>query len=260
MNSSFLLSITTFIYGLAAFLYIAFWVFKKPLPGRLATWTVFLAVICNTIGIIMRWVESYRLGIGHAPLSNLYESLIFFSWKPHHRCIYDATCFFNNGVCLDVPKYQRSNTAAASGIEKQLVDCPCYGVFYRVRRLCHCFWYELYVSFQTKGYRGKKQFTRTLPEYQNFGRTEPSNDNVRVSIFDNRHHNRSGLGQFSLGPLLGLGSQRNLVPDYLVHLCDIAACPDDERLGWQTHCISFHPWIYCCTLYIFRSKLFAWFT
>jgi cytochrome c-type biogenesis protein CcsB len=80
MNSSFLLSITTFIYGFAAFLYIAFWIFKKPLPGRLATWTVFLAVICNTIGIVLRWVESYRLGIGHAPLSNLYESLIFFAW------------------------------------------------------------------------------------------------------------------------------------------------------------------------------------
>ncbi len=80
MNSSFLLSITTFIYGLAAFLYMAFWVFKKPLPGRLATWTAFLGVIGNTMGIIMRWVESYRLGIGHAPLSNLYESLIFFSW------------------------------------------------------------------------------------------------------------------------------------------------------------------------------------
>ena len=80
MNSSFLLSITTFIYGLAAFLYIAFWIFKKPLPGRLATWTIFLAAIGNTIGIIMRWVESYRLGIGHAPLSNLYESLIFFAW------------------------------------------------------------------------------------------------------------------------------------------------------------------------------------
>ena len=80
MNSSFLLSITTFIYGLAAFLYIAFWIFKKPLPGRLATWTIFLAVVGNTIGIIMRWVESYRLGIGHAPLSNLYESLIFFAW------------------------------------------------------------------------------------------------------------------------------------------------------------------------------------
>jgi len=28
----------------------------------------------------LRWVESYRMGIGHAPLSNLYESLVFFAW------------------------------------------------------------------------------------------------------------------------------------------------------------------------------------
>jgi len=80
MNSSFLLSITTFVYGLAAFLYIAAWVFKKPLPGRLATWTAVIAILGNTAGIILRWVESYSLGIGHAPLSNLYESLIFFAW------------------------------------------------------------------------------------------------------------------------------------------------------------------------------------
>ena len=80
MNSSNLLSITTFVYGLAAFLYIASWVFKKQLPGRLATWTAIIGVAGNTAGIILRWVESYQLGIGHAPLSNLYESLIFFSW------------------------------------------------------------------------------------------------------------------------------------------------------------------------------------
>ena len=41
---------------------------------------VILGVCGNTAGMIMRWLESYRLGIGHAPLSNLYESLIFFSW------------------------------------------------------------------------------------------------------------------------------------------------------------------------------------
>ncbi|MEE8432809.1 MAG: c-type cytochrome biogenesis protein CcsB [Candidatus Desulfatibia sp.] len=80
MNSSFLLSITTFVYGLAAFLYIASWIFKKPLPGRLATWTAIVGVAGNTGGIIVRWVESYSLGIGHAPLSNLYESLVFFAW------------------------------------------------------------------------------------------------------------------------------------------------------------------------------------
>jgi len=79
MNSSLVLSITTFIYGFAAILYIAFWIFKNPLPGRLATWTAMIGAACNLAGMIMRWVESYSLGIAHAPLSNLYESMVFFS-------------------------------------------------------------------------------------------------------------------------------------------------------------------------------------
>jgi len=80
MNSSLMLSLTTFVYGLAAFLYIVSWVFKKQAVGVLATGTSVAGIAANTAGIIMRWVESYELGIGHAPLSNLYESLVFFSW------------------------------------------------------------------------------------------------------------------------------------------------------------------------------------
>ncbi len=80
MNSSIVLSVVTFVYGFAAFLYILSWVFKKLSPGQLATWVAFLGLAGNTAGIIMRWVESYKLGIGHAPLSNLYESLVFFAW------------------------------------------------------------------------------------------------------------------------------------------------------------------------------------
>ncbi len=34
----------------------------------------------HTFGLILRWVESYQLGIGHAPLSNFYESLVFYAW------------------------------------------------------------------------------------------------------------------------------------------------------------------------------------
>ena len=79
MNSSQLLSLTTFVYGLAAFLYLAGWVFRRPLPGRVATWTCLVAVVGNMAGIALRWAESYRLGIGHAPLANLYESLTFFA-------------------------------------------------------------------------------------------------------------------------------------------------------------------------------------
>lgn len=37
-------------------------------------------LLIQTIGIGMRWYESYQMGIGHAPLTNMYESLIFFSW------------------------------------------------------------------------------------------------------------------------------------------------------------------------------------
>ena len=80
MNSSLILSIITFVYGLAGFMYIFAWVFKQPRAGQAATWIALIGWLGNTTGILMRWVESYRMGIGHAPFSNLYESLVFFAW------------------------------------------------------------------------------------------------------------------------------------------------------------------------------------
>lgn len=80
MNSSNLLSIVTFIYGFTAFLYITAAVFNKTIAGRTAKWAAITGLFINAAGIIMRWVESYKLGIGHAPLSNLYESLVFFAF------------------------------------------------------------------------------------------------------------------------------------------------------------------------------------
>jgi len=37
-------------------------------------------LIVQTAAIGLRWKESYDLGHGHAPLSNLYESVVFFAW------------------------------------------------------------------------------------------------------------------------------------------------------------------------------------
>jgi len=79
MNSSLILSITTFVYGAAAFLYIAAWVFHKDALGRFAFRTGVAGVIGNVAGFGLRWAETYQLGVGHAPLSNLYESLVFFA-------------------------------------------------------------------------------------------------------------------------------------------------------------------------------------
>ena len=80
MTSSHFLSISTFVFALAAFLYMAALIFRKPRLALPARWTVVAAVLLTTAGLLLRWVESYRLGIGHAPLSNLYESLVFFAW------------------------------------------------------------------------------------------------------------------------------------------------------------------------------------
>ncbi len=79
MNSSSILSITTFVYAAAAFLYIFAWIFKKDFPGKVATWVASVGLAGNISGFILRWIESYQMGIGRAPLSNLYESLVFFA-------------------------------------------------------------------------------------------------------------------------------------------------------------------------------------
>ncbi len=80
MSSSSILSIVTFVYGAAGFLYLIAWIFKKPSVNRWATFVTVAAVAGGTLGIGLRWVESYQMGYGHAPLSNLYESLVFFAW------------------------------------------------------------------------------------------------------------------------------------------------------------------------------------
>lgn len=80
MNSSVLLSVVTFAYLLATSVYLAGITFHKP---KILSWGTVCAVVTlgvQTAGIALRWKESYDLGFGHAPLSNLYESLVFGSW------------------------------------------------------------------------------------------------------------------------------------------------------------------------------------
>ncbi len=80
--NSLILSIVTFIYGLAGVIYLFAWIFRKEGAAKLATWVAVIALVGNTAGIVLRWIESYQLGseTGHAPFSNMYESLVFFAW------------------------------------------------------------------------------------------------------------------------------------------------------------------------------------
>ncbi|MBF0209512.1 MAG: c-type cytochrome biogenesis protein CcsB [Desulfamplus sp.] len=80
MNSSIILSVTTFVYAFASVLYIGSWTFKKEVMAKAGFFILVAGFTGNTMGIILRWIESYKIGYGHAPFSNMYESLVFFSW------------------------------------------------------------------------------------------------------------------------------------------------------------------------------------
>lgn len=81
MDSSLLLGVTTFAYLLSAAGYIALLVFRIHKFAPVATTATILAFMFNTSGIGLRWFESHQIGIGYAPLSNMYESLVFFAWS-----------------------------------------------------------------------------------------------------------------------------------------------------------------------------------
>jgi len=79
-NSSFLLSLVTFAYFGSALAYLCLLIFKKDFFGLFASWLTMVTAAAHTLAIIWRWIESYQIGIGRAPFTNLYESLIFFAW------------------------------------------------------------------------------------------------------------------------------------------------------------------------------------
>ena len=78
--NTYIFSIVTFVYMAAMVVYLAYLAFRRPLVARLATVILVAGFLAQTVAIGMRWYESYEMGIGHAPMSNLYESLVFFSW------------------------------------------------------------------------------------------------------------------------------------------------------------------------------------
>ncbi len=80
MLDSIILSYVTFVYFAAFLFYLVMMVMGKEFPGRLATVMSVAGLVVQTAAIVLRWKTSYKLGIGHAPFSNLYESLVFFAW------------------------------------------------------------------------------------------------------------------------------------------------------------------------------------
>lgn len=75
-----ILGLVTIIYFIMFFFHFIYFVSKKEGILRTIWWGIYINFGLHTCGIILRWIDSYRLNMGHAPFTNLFESLIFFSW------------------------------------------------------------------------------------------------------------------------------------------------------------------------------------
>ena len=79
MNSGHLFSIVTFLYFASFIFYLIYFFARDRFTGKVGFLLAVVGFILEVIAFFMRWAESYKMGIGHIPLSNLYESLVFFT-------------------------------------------------------------------------------------------------------------------------------------------------------------------------------------
>jgi len=80
MFSNKILGVVTFLYLFLFLFHLIYFASKKEKVLNLIWIVLYITLGLHTLGLVGRWFESYKLGMGHAPLSNFYESLIFYAW------------------------------------------------------------------------------------------------------------------------------------------------------------------------------------
>ncbi|MFK5927472.1 MAG: c-type cytochrome biogenesis protein CcsB [Desulfuromusa sp.] len=83
MDSGQLFNITTIAYFAAMVLFFAYIATKNKTVALVATLTSLVGFLIQTTALGLRWYESYQIlgQDGRAPLTNLYESVVFFAWS-----------------------------------------------------------------------------------------------------------------------------------------------------------------------------------
>jgi len=81
MSNVILFNLTTVLFGVASALYLGALYAKNDKISGVGTWVCVLAAVVSTAALGVRWYESYQMGIGRIPVTNLYESLVFFAWS-----------------------------------------------------------------------------------------------------------------------------------------------------------------------------------
>jgi len=80
MNNETLFGIAMVFYLLATLCYMGYVVSRNQRVGVVASVVALTGWVVNTVAFGWRWIETYKAGFGYIPLSNMYESMVFFAW------------------------------------------------------------------------------------------------------------------------------------------------------------------------------------
>ena len=80
LSSQILFNFSMGIYLVCFLCYLVFVTTQHRGIGSLASVVLSIGLILHSAGLALRWTETHQTGYGYVPLSNMYESLIFFSW------------------------------------------------------------------------------------------------------------------------------------------------------------------------------------
>jgi hypothetical protein len=265
------------IYLLVAILFLMAELWSSPklqAAGRIMLW---LGLGTHTGALLGRWVDSYRLALGHspsallleklrlitlqAPLANFYESLIFFSW-----------CLPALGL-LAFRRYLKGYLGAlVAMLSTLLLAYASFGVDSRIKPLMPALksnWLLIHVVTAFLGYAAfalafgsaliylfqERRPRPSLPPPALAGQPHLPHHRPGISAAVPGDFYRCGVGRNRLGPLLELGPQGNLVPDHLVHLRRPAPRPAPERLAWPPHRLAGGPGFYGGLVHLLRRQL-----
>jgi cytochrome c-type biogenesis protein CcsB len=80
VSSQIFFNISMGIYLVCTIGYLLFAASRSKILGTITTSLLTIGLLIHSGGLGFRWAETHQTGYGYVPLSNMYESLIFFSW------------------------------------------------------------------------------------------------------------------------------------------------------------------------------------
>ena len=222
-----LFQFATFLYLVSSIFYIVHLAGKREVYGRAGDWIALSGLTIRVAAMVIRYVESHRLGIGYVPLSNMYESMAFFASaivgfhlllvKTYRTRSLGAFImplgFFTTGIAV---------LALSPNIKPLMPALQSDWLFYHVVTSLlgyAAFTVSFGVSIVYLVKKVRREKRSSLPDHKALEEINYKAIMVGFPPFHRGDRYRSRLGIFRVGVLLDVGPKRNVVVDHLDRLC-----------------------------------------